>query len=60
MFENLEFLKSNFSYLTIDKYRKDECLKISDFLLSKLSYLTIGENRKIGFLKVREKVSTIS
>ena len=28
MFENLGFLKSKFSYLTIDKYRKDGCLKI--------------------------------
>ena len=28
MFENLGFLKSKFPYLTIDKYRKDGCLKI--------------------------------
>ena len=28
MFENLGFLKSKFSYLTKDKYRKDRCLKI--------------------------------
>ena len=28
MFENLGFLKSKFLYLTIDKYRKDGCLKI--------------------------------
>ena len=72
MFENLGFLKSKFSCLTRDKYRKDECLKIYrrisktrifenlSFLLSKLSYVTIGENRGIGFLKVGEKVSTIS
>ena len=72
MFENLGFLKSKFSYLTIDKYRKDECLKIYrriskiqmfenlSFLLSKLLHFTIGENQKIGFLKVGEKVSIIS
>ena len=28
---SLEFSKSKFSYLTIGKYRKDRCLKISDF-----------------------------
>ena len=28
MFENLGFLESKFSYLTIDKYRKDGCLNI--------------------------------
>ena len=28
MFENLGFLKSKFSFLTIEKYRKDGCLKI--------------------------------
>ena len=28
MFENLGLLRSKFSYLTIDKYRKDGCLEI--------------------------------
>ena len=47
MSENLEFLKSKLSYLTIDKYRKDGCLKI----YRRISKTRMFENLRFFFIQ---------
>ena len=54
MFENLGFLKSQFSIFTRQMFEN------LGFLKSKFSIFTIGKYRKHGHIKVGEKKSAIS